>query len=283
MKPFLILMALSMLLLGSLHSIAQSGHVYEDSSILYPQETAPVTEDKVIEMPVENNTNSETTEEETGESDTQLVNNRHFLSLDSVKAFRNDRQFAYAKNLDSFLQAFKKQQEIQKKKQAKKTAPADTAPSKFEMLFNAKATQYFLWGIAALFVLFVVFKLFFAGGVFQKSTAKSKVKIIEEEEAKPVRDRNYDAVIAKAMGENNYRLAVRYMYLQLLQRLAAGGAIDFAVDKTNTEYLRELTGKPYKEEVAALTRYYDYVWYGEFAIDAAACSKLESRFRNVVV
>ena len=126
MKPFLILMALSMLLLGSFHSIAQPGHVYEDSSILYPQETAPVTEDKVIEMPVENSTNSETTEEQTGESDTQLVNNRHFLSLDSVKAFRNDRQFAYAKNLDSLLQAFKKQQEIQKKKQAKKTAPADT-------------------------------------------------------------------------------------------------------------------------------------------------------------
>ena len=98
-----------------------------------------------------------------------------------------------------------------------------------------------------------------------------------------MQERNFDAAISRAVSENNYRLAVRYMYLQLLQRLTAAGAIEFAVDKTNTEYLREITGKPYKDEVAELTRYYDYVWYGEFVIDAAAWSKLQSRFKGIVI
>jgi hypothetical protein len=47
--------------------------------------------------------------------------------------------------------------------------------------------------------------------------------------------------------------------------------------------LRELTGKAYKQEVAQLTMNYEYVWYGEFAIDNTAFSKLESRFKNVTV
>ena len=107
--------------------------------------------------------------------------------------------------------------------------------------------------------------------------------IPDEEELTPVAGRNFDTAIAKAKAEKNYRFAIRYLYLQLLQRLSANGAIEFAADKTNTEYVRELTGKPYKEEVAALTMYYEYAWYGEFGIDEDKYSKIESRYRNLVI
>jgi hypothetical protein len=285
MKPFLFLIALCMLLAGSLRTVAQSGHVYEDSSILYPQETeAPQEENPVVAAPVtDDNSNEEI--EGTYERDTFLINNRHFLSPDSLRLLRNEKHFYYASNLDSLLKDLKKRQEAKTKAKEKDDIdePVSKGPTKMEAFFNSKATQYFLWGLAALFVLFVLYKLFFAGGAFERSTAKSNVKIIDEEEAKPVQERNFDAAIARAVSENNYRLAVRYMYLQLLQRLAAAGAIEFAVDKTNAEYLGEITGKPYKAEVAELTRYYDYVWYGEFVIDAAAYSKLAGRFKDIVI
>lgn len=285
MKPLLFLMTLCMLLAGSLRTVAQSGHVYEDSSILYPQETEPPAEEQRVftETATDEASSDEITESD--ERDTFLTNNRHFLSPDSLRILRSEKHFYYAKNLDSLLKDLKTKQEAKTKAKEKNEMeePVSKGPSKMEAFFNSKATQYFLWGLAALFVLFVLYKLFFADGAFQRATAKSNVKVIDEEEAKPVQERNFDAAISRAVGENNYRLAVRYMYLQLLQRLTAAGAIEFAVDKTNTEYLQEITGKPYKDEVAELTRYYDYVWYGEFVIDAAAYSKLQSRFKGIVI
>ena len=288
MRPRLFLLSICVLLINSRQLHAQSRHVYEDSSILYPLETEAVEEISTkVEAPAEENTYSNET---TTIKDTLLIANRHYLSPDSVKALRNEKPFYYAGSLDSVLQELKKQREKPKPKEkikepvADDSSPRSSGAGMMEAFFNSKKTQYVLWGMAALFVLFVLYKLFFADGVFKKTTAKSKVKIVaEEEEAKPVQERKFDRAIAKAANENNYRMAVRYLYLQLLQRLTAAGAIEFAADKTNTEYLRELNGKSYKEEVASLTRYYDYVWYGEFAIDAAAYSKIENRFRNIVI
>lgn len=290
MKPLIFFMVLCMLLTSSIRTVAQSGHVYEDSSILYPSETEAPVEEVIAAPAADENDSEEITESYV--QDTFLINNRHFLSPDSLKLLRNEKQFAYAGNLDSLLKDLKNKQEAKTKAKEKneteepagnRSGRMDSGPSKVESLFNLAITQYVLWGLAALFVLFVLYKLFFAGGAFQKATAKSNVKVLDEEEAKPVQERNYDAAVARAVKEGNYRLAVRYMYLQLLQRLTAAGAIEFAVDKTNAEYMREITGKPYKDQVAELTRYYDYVWYGEFAIDAASYSKLESRFKAVTI
>lgn len=300
MRLLTFLLVWCMLLAGGSNALAQSNHVYEDSSILYPQENAPVEEEvEVVAAPMQD----DSYDEEASEAviiDTQLTGNRLFLSADSVNAIRRERQFGYAKNLDSMLKAMQdKEQEIAKQEEAKKeqarkksgnrnidnteSSGVEKGSSMAERFFNSKKTQYFLWSLAGLFVLFVLYKLFFGGGAFQKSTTRSNVKVLDEEEAKPVKERKFDAAITKAASEKEYRQAVRYLYLQLLQRLSAAGAIEFAVDKTNTEYLRELTGKPYKDEVAELTRYYDYVWYGEFALDAAAYATIENRFRNITV
>jgi|GEM_PF-1011213 len=273
---------------------AQSGHIYEDSSILYPQEETAVPE--LIEeepgaaaAPV---TDQEIYEEGNYFRDTLIVSNRHFLSADSIRLLKEDKQFLYAKNLDSLLLDLKKKEEEKERRRKEKNVSdspssydASPRPSFIENLFKSTTLQYVLWGLAGLFVLFVIYKLAFTGGGFRRlgTETGSNVKVLEEEDAAPVQGRNFDTVISKAKTEHNYRLAVRYLYLQLLQRLTAAGAIDLAVDKTNTEYLRELTGKPYKEAVAELTRYYDYVWYGEFEMDEALYTRVESKFKNLTL
>jgi hypothetical protein len=77
-----------------------------------------------------------------------------------------------------------------------------------------------------------------------------------------------------------YRLATRYLYLQSIQKLNAAGAISFTADKTNSEYLNELTGKPYKPAFTSLTLNYEYVWYGEFLIEEPAFIQLQERFKK---
>jgi Domain of unknown function (DUF4129) len=271
---------------------AQSNHVYEDSTILYPDEAVEepaVMADQPASIPAPV-ADEEVFEESSYYKDTFIVSNRHFLSPDSIRLLKEDKQFLYAKNLDSLLVDLKKKEEERKRKEKNETesAPSDdisSTPSFIESLFGSKILQYVLWALAALFVVFVIYKLAFTEGGFKRTSAddRSNVKVLEEEDVTPVQGRNFDAAINKAKSENNYRLAVRYLYLQLLQRLTAAGAIEFAVDKTNTEYLRELTGKPYKETVAELTRYYDYVWYGEFEMDETLYTRVESKFKNLTV
>ncbi len=298
MRFLSILLMMCILFCCGLHGKAQSNHVYEDSSILYPDEqqvAAPaVVEEQQVTTSTESIVDEEFTTDETYYRDTFIVSNRHVLSPDSIRLLKNDKQFLYAKNLDSLLKDMKKKEEAKERKRqlerererSSSSSSSDeirTTPSVIEGLFNSTGLQFVLWGLAALFVLFVIYKLAFAEGGFRKKIAESNVKVLEEEDATPTPGKNFDPFIAKAVSENNYRLAVRYLYLQLLQKLTAAGAIEFAVDKTNTEYLRELTGKPYKEEVTELTRYYDYVWYGEFEMNAELYTKVESKFKNVAI
>lgn len=284
MKFRSLLLAFCMLLFCNLQLHAQSskGHVYEDSSLLYPEpEQAPA---EVTEAPADEEITQEVTDEDTVVTerdadaiDTSLVINKNLLSADSIAHLKNSEPFAYAKSLDSLLYNLKKQQ-------SKNAEPIhDTSPSWVELFFSSSLTKYFFWALAIFFAGFVVVKLFLTGGFFQRSSTRSNVKVLDEDSLTPVKDRNFDILIAKAKNEQNFRLATRYLYLQLLQKLAAVNAIQFAADKTNTEYLRELTGKTYKQDVSVLTLNYEYVWYGEFAIDAAAFSRLEARFKNLNV
>jgi hypothetical protein len=277
MKFRLLLLAFCMVHFCNLQLHAQSskGHVYEDSSLLYPEpEQAPADEEVTQEVTDED---SVVKENDADATDTSLVINKNLLSADSIAHLKNSEPFAYAKTLDSLLYNLKKQQ-------TKNAEPIhDTSPSWVELFFSSTLTKYFFWALAIFFAGFIVVKLFLAGGFFQRSTTRSNVKVLDEDSLTPVKDRNFDALIAKAKNGQNFRLATRYLYLQLLQKLAAANAIQFAADKTNTEYLRELTGKSYKQEVSVLTLNYEYVWYGEFAIDAAAFSRLEARFKNLNV
>lgn len=273
MRSCLLLPVLCILLLGNLRADAQnnSGRVYVDSSILYPDETETTAEE-------EESSTGEYTEEESSDTyyvDTSLVNNKLALSADSMRALKSLKQFAYAKKLDSLLKDYQEKQNNRNKERRR-----DNSPSWLELFFTSPITQVLFWGLAIFFLIFIVSKLFFAGGFFQRPTAKSKA-LPEEEESGLSKDHNYDPLIAKAVNDQNYRMATRYLYLQLLQKLTKAGAIEFAADKTNSEYLRELTGKTYKQEVAALTLNYEYVWYGEFLIDAAGYAKLENRFRKL--
>jgi hypothetical protein len=286
------LLFVCMLLCCGVFTSAQSTHVYEDSSILYSDEqiAAPqVVEETQINTKTEVLTDEEVYEENHYYRDTNIVNNRNQLSADSIRLLKDDRQFAYAKNLDSLLKDLKKKAEEEKKRQARDASPSVTtstdtsSPSLLENIFKSNMLQYILWGLAALFVLFIIYKLTFAEGGFKRTVKENNVKVLEEEDTSPTPGKNFDAFIAKAVSENNYRLAVRYLYLQLLQKLTAAGTIEFAVDKTNTEYLRELTGKSCKEDVAELTRYYDYVWYGEFEMNNELYKKVENKFRGLTL
>ncbi|RFZ81201.1 DUF4129 domain-containing protein [Mucilaginibacter terrenus] len=91
---------------------------------------------------------------------------------------------------------------------------------------------------------------------------------------------DFDAEIEKAVSVNNYRLAVRLLYLRCLKQLSDSELINWQINKTNTNYINELTDNIQKDTFKQLTRQFEYAWYGDFLITAESYRKISQMFNN---
>ena len=206
------------------------------------------------------------------EIDTTVNFSQLTVSTDTVEAWKNLKSFAYTKYLDSLLKA-KKEEENKQKKNYKEPV----GDSWLDRLLSSRGLEYFLWGLAIFFVLFILYKLFLTEGAFTKRTTSSATtpEVTEENISS---ESDFTALIRDAVKSGNYRLAVRYQYLQTLHKLANKNFVELATDKTNYQYVREITNQQYQNDFAALTLNYEYVWYGEFNIDENIYRKMEPGF-----
>ncbi|MEY2916491.1 MAG: hypothetical protein RIS73_205 [Bacteroidota bacterium] len=188
------------------------------------------------------------------------------------KNSKNLNSFAYVKNLDSLLKA---KQEAEKKKEKEVSS---SGQDWFESLLSSDGLQLILWMLAAFFILFILYKLFLTEGVFRKNPRNSKSLTPEAEEEIINDQSNFEQLIKQALQSGNYRLAVRYNYLKTIHKLADKGLILLAADKTNYQYVNEISNPNYQNDFAALTLNYEYVWYGEFVIGENIYTRMETGF-----
>ena len=85
-------------------------------------------------------------------------------------------------------------------------------------------------------------------------------------------------LIKNAEQNNNYRLAIRYYYLLTLKTLNLKKYIKFENEKTNAQYLNEISKKPFKNDFAYLQYLYNYIWYGKFSINTNQYNKAKNYF-----
>jgi hypothetical protein len=270
-----VIIQISLLLATSVCVNAQdTGFVYQDTALMYKDSVAVA--EKAYESAKDSlsqNNNTAAESDNKYATDTLLINNQLTLNGDSINAIKNSKQFLYAKSLDSLLY---QEQQIR----AKEVARQRNSFSWLDRFFSSSITKYFFWILAGVFIFFILYKLLFTEGFFQRSYAKSTVTELPEESEELSATKDYEKLITQAVNAGDYRIAVRYYYLQTLQKLTAKGAIQFARDKTNYEYLKELSGRSYKNEFASLTRNYEYVWYGEFEIDEIIFNALQTKFKQ---
>ena len=204
--------------------------------------------------------------------DTTLQPSGFVLSEDTIQHIKKLKQFEYAIYLDSLLRDEQKKREGQK--------PTVTHTSWLEAFFASTITEYFFWILAAFFVLFILYKLFFTEGIFQRQSPKIKVTETVTEEEKLNNSSDYEPLILKSIAEKNFRLAVRYLYLQTLLQLSENGFIDFAIGKTDHQYLLELNDEQFKDKFSSLLLNYEYIWYGHFEIGAIAFAGIQNEFKQ---
>ena len=91
---------------------------------------------------------------------------------------------------------------------------------------------------------------------------------------------SYDLEISRAIAAANHRLAIRLYYLSTLKELADRELIAYKQDKTNSNYLHELSGTRYYTSFFRLTRDFEYSWYGGFPISPAAFRQVQNEFAD---
>lgn len=184
---------------------------------------------------------------------------------DSVQAIATDKGFYYKSYMDSLLRA-------SQAKPPKKPLSIDLRGFDF---FNSIFGVIF-WIIAIGLFGYLVYKLFLSNSSFlsrnRKNVAADISVATEEITSDP------EAQLRNAIRKGNYRLAIRYLYLQTLSRLSEKNFIEISTNKTNFEYVMEVSKHRFANEFAALTLQYEYVWYGEYPVDENLFEQIEGGF-----
>lgn len=90
---------------------------------------------------------------------------------------------------------------------------------------------------------------------------------------------DFDSLIKDALAQNNYRDAIRFLYLKALKNLSQSNIIDWHFEKTNTDYYNEIKDENIKKAYSKVSYLYDYVWYGEFTVDEKSFNDAMARFK----
>ncbi|WP_028980801.1 hypothetical protein [Sporocytophaga myxococcoides] len=149
----------------------------------------------------------------------------------------------------------------------------------FKMV-NTKWIDYVTYAAAiAIFIWFLI-KVIKAekGWLFYKSKDTEKQNPVFTEE--DIQGSNLDEAIAKAIKAEDYRLAVRYLFLSNLSNLNNLQLIQWAPDKTNRDYSSELKKKEYAETFKENALAFERIWYGEYIPDKELFDKLIEGFRS---
>ena len=200
------------------------------------------------------------------------------ITKDDLKKYKDDNDFNYSEVVEeaSFLNKIV----LWFRNMVKKI---------FEWLFGVgNATgllKFILTVLPYLILLFLVFLLlrFFlkvdSKAIITGQQNPATVAFTEEEHI--MKNEDINALISEAIKQRNYRLAIRYYYLLSLKKLSQSHIISWEQQKTNEDYISEIQALNLKSDFTNITRIYDYVWYGEFAIDALKFETLKSQFESL--
>ena len=110
---------------------------------------------------------------------------------------------------------------------------------------------------------------------------KAKTLVDLELSKQHIEQVNFDHLLAGALKNKDYRLAIRYHFLKLLKKLSYKEIIVWHFEKTNTDYHREIKEPSLQSGFKDLSYLYDYVWYGEQQIDETSYERASKKFDHM--
>ena len=140
--------------------------------------------------------------------------------------------------------------------------------------------KYLFYAALLALLVFVIIK---AIGIDTTNLFRRRSKQIDIPYTESLEDINaihFDEELAQALAKNNYRLAVRLLYLSSLKQLSDMQLIHWQIDKTNSAYVNELADPSRRQAFSLITRQFEYVWYGNFNIDKNTFVSVSNHFTD---
>lgn len=130
-------------------------------------------------------------------------------------------------------------------------------------------------------LLFAFYKVVVANNLYIFYSGARRRKAEEDMAFTEIDDDTIDQKIAQAVAVNDYRTAVRHLYLKSLRALSEKGWIHYHAQATNTDYVQQVSRYAIAPDFSFLTRVYEYVWYGEFILTAPQFAAVRQQFQQL--
>ncbi|MEO9852016.1 MAG: hypothetical protein ABJH72_18285 [Reichenbachiella sp.] len=140
-------------------------------------------------------------------------------------------------------------------------------------------TKIALWTLMILAIGLLAYSLYKNGvfGVIGRKRQALDLSFSELEDQ--VLETDWQQLIGKAVANQQFNVAIRLHFLQLLQSLNSVNQIEWNKSKSIRDYQRELSAQ-YNQGFVALARYYQYSWFGDVQIDESHFNQMQDEFNS---
>jgi hypothetical protein len=116
--------------------------------------------------------------------------------------------------------------------------------------------------------------------VGNKKIVVSGNSTISIEEAEDINIIDLEELLRDALINSDFRSAIRIYYLMIIQKLDEKNIITYRKDKTNAEYLSDLSQHPLKTAFRQVTLSYERTWYGDIHLSENDFNHLKTIFSD---
>lgn len=155
----------------------------------------------------------------------------------------------------------------------------DITPAVGILKWLFEALPYIITIVALYFII-----RFFLGIDHKRSSKNAALEQLfkTQDDEELIKSPHLEALIERAVAEENFRLAIRYYYLKVLQILSNHEKIVWKPEKTNADYQQELSEVAFLPQFLHVTHTYDFVWYGQFDMTATAYQEEVNYFNQLI-
>lgn len=144
-------------------------------------------------------------------------------------------------------------------------------------VLNQKATPVILYLVVFSACAFILIR-FLRGEAESVWQSNKENSLIINEEGTQITGADLAVLLQEEISSGNFNKAVRILFLQTIQQLASHDLISLHLEKTNSDFLREIKDARLREKFRELTRIYEFLWYGNQAVDRSWFNRIASQF-----
>lgn len=190
--------------------------------------------------------------------------NEELISPEAVAELKEEKEYGYMKNLDSLLKS---------RNRANNSAGAISLPGK--SIFDSPWFFYPAIAAVIIFIGYFFYRLFSTSRpLIRKRSIQVSSREVVEEVAGPFKG---DLNAAKQQGD--FRLAIRILFLQTLDRMDAAELIENVQGKTNRDFLKEMPAG-FRVDFKYLVLKYEYFWYGNHQPGSELYENIEKSYNE---